>query len=113
MSGGKGPRRGDVKCCRVLCHFQNGREEDKGLSRGGSGSSAVESRTGAIRISLFAHKTPHLGRVYWLKALEIPDVGVSGRGKAIVNLLELQPGETMTSARGDRPNAAHPNRSYR
>ena len=37
------------------------------------------------------------GRVYWLKALEIPDVGVSGRGKAIVNLLELQPGETMTS----------------
>jgi DNA gyrase subunit A len=29
------------------------------------------------------------GRLYWKKALEIPDVGVSGRGKSIKNLFVL------------------------
>jgi len=37
------------------------------------------------------------GRVYWLKALEIPDVGLAGRGKAIANLIQFQPGEKVTS----------------
>jgi len=37
------------------------------------------------------------GRLYWLKALEVPDVGVSGRGKAIANLVELQPDEKPRS----------------
>ena len=35
------------------------------------------------------------GRVYWLKVYEIPDVGPAGKGKAIANLISLQPGETV------------------
>jgi DNA gyrase subunit A len=37
------------------------------------------------------------GRVYWLKVYEIPDVGPAGKGKAIANLIALQPGETVRS----------------
>ena len=33
------------------------------------------------------------GRAYWLKVHEIPDVGADGRGKAIANLVQMQPGE--------------------
>jgi DNA gyrase subunit A len=35
------------------------------------------------------------GRMYWLKVYEIPDVGPAGKGKAIVNLISLQPGESV------------------
>ncbi|PYY17950.1 MAG: DNA gyrase subunit A, partial [Acidobacteria bacterium] len=35
------------------------------------------------------------GRVYWLKVYEVPDVGPAGKGKAIANLISLQPGETV------------------
>src|SRR5258706_7071334 len=35
------------------------------------------------------------GRVYWLKVYEVPDVGPAGKGKAIANLVALQPGETV------------------
>src|SRR5437868_2227569 len=35
------------------------------------------------------------GRMYWLKVYEIPDVGPAGKGKAIANLISLQPGETV------------------
>jgi DNA gyrase subunit A len=34
------------------------------------------------------------GRVYWLKAYEIPDAGTVGKGKHISNLISLQPDET-------------------
>jgi len=37
------------------------------------------------------------GRLYWLKALEIPDVGVSGRGKSIKNLIQYGPEEKVCS----------------
>jgi len=35
------------------------------------------------------------GRLYWLKVYEIPDVGSAGKGKAIVNLANLLPGEEV------------------
>lgn len=35
------------------------------------------------------------GRLYWLKAYEIPDVGSAGRGKAIVNLANLSAEEKV------------------
>src|SRR5215472_2486612 len=35
------------------------------------------------------------GRVYWLKVYEVPDIGPAGKGKAIANLISLQPGETV------------------
>ena len=37
------------------------------------------------------------GRVYRLKAYEIPEAGRTARGTAIVNLLQLQPGEKITA----------------
>ena len=37
------------------------------------------------------------GRVYRLKAYEIPEAGRTARGTAIVNLLQLMPGEKITS----------------
>jgi DNA gyrase subunit A len=37
----------------------------------------------------------NLGRLYWLKVYSIPDVGTTGRGKNIVNLVNLQPGESV------------------
>ena len=38
------------------------------------------------------------GRVYWLKVHEIPEVGPQGRGKAIVNLVHIQPGEKIAAS---------------
>ncbi len=35
------------------------------------------------------------GRVYWLKAYEIPDATTTGKGKHITNLINLQPDETV------------------
>ncbi len=37
------------------------------------------------------------GRVYRIKAYEIPEAGRTARGTAIVNLLQLQPGEKITA----------------
>ncbi|MGQ9618933.1 MAG: DNA gyrase subunit A [Candidatus Aminicenantia bacterium] len=37
------------------------------------------------------------GRLYWLKVLEIPDVGTAGRGKHISNLLKLREDEIVKS----------------
>ena len=37
------------------------------------------------------------GRVYRLKAYEIPEAGRTARGTAIVNLLQLMPGECITA----------------
>ena len=35
------------------------------------------------------------GRCFWLKVYEVPDVGPAGKGKAIANLVALQPGESV------------------
>jgi DNA gyrase subunit A len=37
------------------------------------------------------------GRVYWLKVHEIPEVGPQGRGKAVVNLVHLNPQEQIAA----------------
>ena len=39
----------------------------------------------------------NMGRVYRLKAYEIPEAGRTARGTAIVNLLQLAPGEKITA----------------
>jgi DNA gyrase subunit A len=39
----------------------------------------------------------NLGRLYWEKVYEIPEGSRQSRGKAIVNLLELQEGETINA----------------
>ncbi len=35
------------------------------------------------------------GRVYWLKVHEIPEVGSAAKGKAVVNLIQMNPGERV------------------
>ena len=73
-------------------------------SRGGKGRKGIEMKAEDIVETVFVCSNhdyllflTNIGRLYWLKALEIPDVGVSGRGKAIANLIEFQPGERATS----------------
>jgi DNA gyrase subunit A len=72
--------------------------------RGGKGRRGISMKAEDVVEDVFVCSThsyllffTNTGRVYWLKALEIPDVGISGRGKAIANLIEFQPGEMMTS----------------
>ncbi|MDE6673931.1 MAG: DNA gyrase subunit A, partial [Acetatifactor sp.] len=45
----------------------------------------------------YLHFFTNLGRVYRLKAYEIPEAGRTARGMAIVNLLQLIPGEKITA----------------
>lgn len=42
------------------------------------------------------------GKVYWRKVYELPEMGRDGRGRAIVNLLHLAPGEKVTDCRAVR-----------
>ncbi|MCS7238426.1 MAG: DNA gyrase subunit A [Thermoguttaceae bacterium] len=44
----------------------------------------------------------NLGKVYWRKVYELPEMGRDGRGRAIVNLLQLSPGEKVTDCRAVR-----------
>jgi DNA gyrase subunit A len=71
-------------------------------SRGGKGRRGIEMKAEDIVEHLFVGSThsyllvfTNLGRLYWLKALEVPDVGPAGRGKAIANLIEFAPGERV------------------
>jgi DNA gyrase subunit A len=64
--------------------------------RGGKGVAGVASRDDDFVASLFVASThdyflcfSNLGRLYWLKVHEIPEFGRTSRGKALVNLLNL------------------------
>ena len=39
----------------------------------------------------------HTGKLYWLKVYEVPDVGAAGKGKHILNLVNLAPGEKVAA----------------
>ena len=72
--------------------------------RGGKGRKGIEMKPEDVVEDLFVCSThsyllffTNMGRMYWLKALEIPDVGVSGRGKSIANLIEFTPDEKVRS----------------
>jgi DNA gyrase subunit A len=73
-------------------------------SRGGKGKRGISMKAEDVVQHLFICSThsyllffTNKGRVYWLKALEIPDVGVSGRGKPIRNLIQFGPDENVNS----------------
>ena len=70
--------------------------------RGGRGRSGMSTREEDLVTTVFtasAHDYllvfTNRGQVFWLKVYEIPEVGPSALGKAIVNLLALQPGEKV------------------
>lgn len=72
--------------------------------RGGKGVTGMETREEDFVKDLFVASTKdyllifsNKGRVYWLKVYEIPLVGRQAKGKAIVNILEMSQGETISS----------------
>jgi len=73
-------------------------------SRGGKGKRGISMRAEDVVQNLFIVSShsyllffTNTGRLYWLKALEIPDVGVAGRGKSIKNLIQFSPEEKVQS----------------
>jgi DNA gyrase subunit A len=72
--------------------------------RGGRGRVGMKTKDEDFVHKLFIASThaylmffTDLGRVYWLKVHAIPDVGPQGKGKAIVNLIQLQAGERIAA----------------
>lgn len=72
--------------------------------RGGRGIIGMEMKDEDFVENLFISSThnyilffTNLGRLYWQKVYEIPEGSRQSRGKAIVNLLELQEGEMISA----------------
>lgn len=78
--------------------------EYKKQNRGGKGKRGMTTRDeDAVEHVVNASTHDYLlfftnkGRVFKLKAYEVPSVGLNAKGMAIVNLLQLQPEETVSS----------------
>ena len=76
----------------------------KAQNRGGRGIKGMQTIDEDYIEDLLMTTTHHylnfftnMGRVYRLKAYEIPEAGRTARGTAIVNLLQLAPGEKITA----------------
>ncbi len=70
--------------------------------RGGTGRKGMSTREEDFVEHLFVASThdyilvfTNKGRVYWLKVYEVPELSAAGKGKAIANLVALQPGESV------------------
>lgn len=70
--------------------------------RGGKGRIGMKTREEDFVEHMFVASTHNYlliftnqGKVHWLKVYEIPDVGTTGKGKAINNLVNLAPDEMM------------------
>ena len=76
----------------------------KSQNRGGKGIKGTQTIEEDYVISLFTTSThdnivfvTNKGRMYMRKAYEIPEASRNARGRALVNLLEMQPGESITA----------------
>ena len=72
--------------------------------RGGTGRIGMKTRDEDFVSQLIIESThtyllcfTNTGRVYWLKIYEVPDVGITGKGKAMASLIDLQPGEKVVT----------------
>ena len=72
--------------------------------RGGKGMTGMATKEEDYVEYLFVATThsyillfTNLGRVHWLKVHEVPQLGRAAKGKALVNFLQVQPGETVTA----------------
>jgi DNA gyrase subunit A len=72
--------------------------------RGGKGRMGMKTREEDFVEHLFIARThsyilvfTKTGKLYWLKVYEIPDVGAAGRGKHILNLVNLASGEQVAA----------------
>jgi len=77
--------------------------EYRAQKRGGRGKQAAQTKEDDWIEQLFIANThdwmlcfSDRGRVYWLKVWEVPQGGRAARGKPIVNMFPLQPGEKIT-----------------
>ena len=76
----------------------------KSQNRGGKGIKGMQTIEDDFIEDLLMTTTHHylnfftnMGRVYRLKAYEIPEAGRTARGTAVINLLQLNPGEKITA----------------
>ncbi len=76
----------------------------KSQNRGGRGIVGMQTRDEDFVKDMFLSSThdtilffTNKGRVYRMKGYEIPEAGRTARGMAIVNLLEIAPGESITA----------------
>jgi DNA gyrase subunit A len=83
--------------------------EYRSQRRGGRGRIGMRTREEDIVNHLFVASTHSYilifsdkGRCYWLKVHEIPDVVAAGKGKAIANLVSMQPDEKIASVLASR-----------
>ena len=83
--------------------------EYRNQRRGGKGRIGMRTRDEDFLTQLFVASThayilifSDRGRVYWLKVHEIPDVGPAGRGKAIANLVRMEPDERVATLQAVR-----------
>ena len=88
----------------------------KSQNRGGKGIKGMQTIEDDYIEDLLMTTTHHylhfftsLGRVYRLKAYEIPEAGRTARGTAIINLLQLTPGEKITAMIPIREYDSHKN----
>lgn len=72
--------------------------------RGGKGVMGMDTKTDDFVEHLFVSNTHHFllfftnkGKVYRLKAYEIPDLSRTARGTPIINLLQIEQGETVNA----------------
>ena len=72
--------------------------------RGGKGMAGMATKEEDYVEHLFVATThsyillfTNLGRVHWLKVHETPQLGRAAKGKALVNFLQVQPGEAVTA----------------
>jgi DNA gyrase subunit A len=72
--------------------------------RGGKGIKAMETKEEDFVEHFYIANTHHyilwftnIGKVHWLKVYEIPEGTRASRGKALVNLLQLEEGETISA----------------
>ena len=78
--------------------------EYRSQRRGGRGRIGMRTREEDVVNHLFIASTHSYilifsdkGRCYWLKVHEIPDVAAAGKGKAIANLVSMQPDEKIAA----------------
>jgi DNA gyrase subunit A len=76
----------------------------KAQRRGGRGITGISTREEDFVEQLFISSThstilffTNLGKVFRLKGYEVPEAGRTAKGTAIVNLLQLNPGEKITT----------------
>jgi DNA gyrase subunit A len=94
----------------AIVHTQSGYVKRTSLSayryqsRGGKGRKGISMKAEDVVENIFVCSTHSYlliftdkGRLHWLKALDIPDVGPAGRGRSINNILEISAEEKVRS----------------